>query len=299
MRSHSLMATAATAALLLGAAAPAAVLAQTTVPAPSTAQQGQPMAPGGSVTRSETQGRPAVPAAGQDHSQSMERLSQAAQRLREAVQSMAQQPAGERRNEAMAQAREALQHTQQAMVTLPADLRTRDTYRQAEQRVAEAQQALQGGDRADPERARQAVDAYLVLVPRMRSEMGAGATTAAPGTVSAGPTTASVPLQRVTSLMGTDLIGPNGEKVAEIENLLVDAQGNVRAVVVEWGGFLGIGDREALVPVDRIQLGAAANDRARIGMTREELERLPRFDRDRLAEYGREHGWGEGLRWHR
>ena len=37
---------------------------------------------------------------------------------------MAQQPAGERRNQAAQQAREALLETQQAMVMLPPDLRT-------------------------------------------------------------------------------------------------------------------------------------------------------------------------------
>jgi hypothetical protein len=45
--------------------------------------------------------------------------------LREAVQAMARQPPGERRNRAMDRAREALLETQQAMVQLPADLGTR------------------------------------------------------------------------------------------------------------------------------------------------------------------------------
>ena len=34
-------------------------------------------------------------------------------------------------------------------------------------------------------------------------------------------------------------------------------------------------------------------------MTRERLEQLPRYDRDRLADYGGENGWGEGVRWFR
>lgn len=59
-----------------------------------------------------------------DYTKSMERLQQAAQKLREAVQAMAQQPAGERRNRAAEQARAALLETQQAMVTLPPELRT-------------------------------------------------------------------------------------------------------------------------------------------------------------------------------
>jgi hypothetical protein len=59
-----------------------------------------------------------------NYTESMERLRQAAQKLRESVQAMAQQPAGERRNQAAREAREALLETQQAMVMLPPDLRT-------------------------------------------------------------------------------------------------------------------------------------------------------------------------------
>jgi hypothetical protein len=59
-----------------------------------------------------------------NYTKSMEKLQQAAQKLRESVQAMAQQPAGERRNQAAQQAREALLETQQAMVMLPPELRT-------------------------------------------------------------------------------------------------------------------------------------------------------------------------------
>jgi Beta/Gamma crystallin len=58
-----------------------------------------------------------------DYSRSMERLTKAAQNLREAVQAMATQPAGQGRNEAMRQANDALLETQQAMVQLPPELR--------------------------------------------------------------------------------------------------------------------------------------------------------------------------------
>jgi hypothetical protein len=48
----------------------------------------------------------------------MDRLMQAAQRLREAIQAMATQPAGPHRNKAIKEANEALLETQQVMVTL-------------------------------------------------------------------------------------------------------------------------------------------------------------------------------------
>jgi hypothetical protein len=58
-----------------------------------------------------------------NYTQSMARLQEAAQRLRDAVQAMAQQPAGPARTQAMQQANQALFDTQQAMVQLPPHLR--------------------------------------------------------------------------------------------------------------------------------------------------------------------------------
>lgn len=59
-----------------------------------------------------------------DYSKSMEELQRAAQRLRESIQSLAQQPAGPKRDEAMKLAREALWETQQSMIRLPPELRS-------------------------------------------------------------------------------------------------------------------------------------------------------------------------------
>ena len=104
--------------MLLATSAALAALALASTSAPAPAQQGQAQqgqSGQGSFHRPETQGRPAVPNSDVDYTKSMERLFQAAQRLREAVQAMAQQPPGEHRNRAMDTAREALLETQQAM----------------------------------------------------------------------------------------------------------------------------------------------------------------------------------------
>ncbi|MCW8087225.1 PRC-barrel domain-containing protein [Sabulicella glaciei] len=106
---------------------------------------------------------------------------------------------------------------------------------------------------------------------------------------------AATNLQSAQSLIGTNVVGSNGRDAGEVRNLVVDSSGQVRAALVEWGGFLGLGTREALVPIDRIRMGQG-NERATLNMTREELERLPRYESNRLAEQGREQGWGDNLR---
>ncbi|HEX6321201.1 MAG TPA: hypothetical protein VFZ84_20230 [Burkholderiales bacterium] len=90
-----------------------------------------------------------------NYGESMTRLQQAAQKLREAVQAMAQQPAGPRRNAAADEARQAILETQSAMIQLPPELRTSSgtgpnytasmaRLQEAAQRLREAVQAMAG-----------------------------------------------------------------------------------------------------------------------------------------------------------
>lgn len=164
------------------------------------------------------------------------------------------------------------------------------------QRQGEPQVTMQG---QDAQRQQQAQDRA-----RQGQDQQTGASSATPAPAQSGGSqpqraaatpAAGMALQSVQGLIGTNVVGANGREAGEVRNLLIDGQGRVRAAVVEWGGFLGLGTREAMVPIERIRLGQG-NEQARLEMTREELEALPRHDRDRVAEYGRERGWGEGLR---
>jgi sporulation protein YlmC with PRC-barrel domain len=57
-----------------------------------------------------------------EYSRSMERLQKSAQEVREAIQAMAQQPQGQRRDQAIMEAHEALMDLNQSMAQLPPDL---------------------------------------------------------------------------------------------------------------------------------------------------------------------------------
>jgi len=121
------------------------------------------------------------------------------------------------------------------------------------------------------------------------------------GTAAVAPGAASgvgMPLARAESIVGTKVVGANGRDSGEVENLLIDRSGQVRAAIIEWGGFLGLGQSRAVVPIDQLRFGAAG-ERVRMDLTREQLERLERFDRNRLADYGRDQGWGDNIRLYR
>ncbi len=51
----------------------------------------------------------------------------------------------------------------------------------------------------------------------------------------------------LTGLLGRAVVGETGGQLGRIVDLLVDGQGRVRAVVVDVGGFMGMGSRKVAV----------------------------------------------------
>ncbi len=97
------------------------------------------------------------------------------------------------------------------------------------------------------------------------------------------PAASGIPLARVQSLGSTNLVGANGQNAGEIENLLVDGIGQVRATSVESGRFLDLGPRRAAVPIEQIQLDGGGDRAAE--HSAQELERLGSFDPANLGVY--------------
>ena len=89
----------------------------------------------------------------------------------------------------------------------------------------------------------------------------------------------------VERLIGTDAVAADGRKVGKIENLLVSPNGRVDYVVLEWGGVLGLGQRQVAVPWKDVVLNADSSQ-ATIDMTREQLEQAQRYDPDVPAAAG-------------
>lgn len=83
---------------------------------------------------------------------------------------------------------------------------------------------------------------------------------------------------RASKLMGADLIGPNGDEVAEIEDIVINQNGE-NFVIVTFGGFLGMGDELAAVPLQRVKVVRDDGGEAEFSlpMTVEQLKMAPRF----------------------
>src|SRR4051794_13994226 len=83
--------------------------------------------------------------------------------------------------------------------------------------------------------------------------------------------------KQVGSLIGTHAVTADNKDIGEIQNVLVNPNGQVEAVIVEWGGFLGLGQKEAAVPWNRVNLNKSG-DRIVIDMTRKEMAAMPEYN---------------------
>jgi hypothetical protein len=58
---------------------------------------------------------------------------------------------------------------------------------------------------------------------------------------------------RASKLVGLNVYGPNDEKIGDISEVLMDRNGNVHAVVIGVGGFLGIGRKDVALPFNSLK----------------------------------------------
>jgi sporulation protein YlmC with PRC-barrel domain len=115
----------------------------------------------------------------------------------------------------------------------------------------------------------------------------AGATpeAAEPAAGTTGPAEAIIPEQaetqlRAEDLMGTTTVGPDGEEVGEVEDLIFDEQEKITGVVIGVGGFLGIGKKEVGLDWDQAALAEdkdAGTKKIMINLTKADLEAAPDF----------------------
>ena len=76
---------------------------------------------------------------------------------------------------------------------------------------------------------------------------------------------------KVESLLGKVVTSASGEKLGPVTDILVGHSGDVRAAVIDFGGFLGVGTRKVAVAWSALRFSSGA---IALNMTRDEL-RVP------------------------
>ena len=86
-------------------------------------------------------------------------------------------------------------------------------------------------------------------------------------------------LLSTSTLRKTDVVNRQGESLGSIEDIMLDPQnGRVEYAVLDFGGFLGIGDKLFAVPLQAFEIDRT-NERFVLDVTKDRLENAPGFDK--------------------
>jgi sporulation protein YlmC with PRC-barrel domain len=83
----------------------------------------------------------------------------------------------------------------------------------------------------------------------------------------------------VTNLLNASVYGADDSAIGEIEDIIIKSDGKIEGIVVSVGGFLGIGEKNVALSLDRFKVIPEADGKARITViaTTEELREAPAF----------------------
>jgi sporulation protein YlmC with PRC-barrel domain len=80
---------------------------------------------------------------------------------------------------------------------------------------------------------------------------------------------------------GAPVMSRDGDKLADVSEVLLTEDGSIEAIVVNVGGFLGIGSKPVEVPFDKVTLQTNDEDGEMsiiIPMTEQDLKDMPRYE---------------------
>jgi uncharacterized protein YrrD len=92
----------------------------------------------------------------------------------------------------------------------------------------------------------------------------------------------------IQEALGADVVNAAGEDIAEIEDLILDQNGEDYEIL-SVGGFFGIGEKKVAVPLEQLQLG---DTEAYImtAETEEQLEQMPEYDEEQYQPHAEQQG---------
>ena len=83
---------------------------------------------------------------------------------------------------------------------------------------------------------------------------------------------------KVGDLEGKNVYGADGKKVGDIATVLADAQQKAQAVTIDVGGFLGVGTKNVVMPLESLKPGPE-KDTLSTSLTKAQIEALAEWKR--------------------
>jgi PRC-barrel domain len=83
-------------------------------------------------------------------------------------------------------------------------------------------------------------------------------------------------------ILGREVRSAANEDMGRVVDVIVDREGNVRAAVIDFGGFLGVGSRKLVVDWGALRFGGVANKRDSITLelTKAQVSAAPEYKED-------------------
>ena len=88
-----------------------------------------------------------------------------------------------------------------------------------------------------------------------------------------------LPNHEVQGILGREVLGSTGEDMGRIVDVLVDHGGQVRAAIIDFGGFLGVGSRKIAVEWNALHFPPPIQADAKITLelTRDQVKAAPEY----------------------
>jgi hypothetical protein len=105
---------------------------------------------------------------------------------------------------------------------------------------------------------------------------------AAPKTPAPPPSVTIIGAKEAHGVLGRDVRSPADEDMGHIVDVIVDRAGVVRAAVIDFGGFLGVGSRKIVVDWNALHFGHVADkgDSITLELTKEQVIAAPEYKED-------------------
>jgi PRC-barrel domain len=88
--------------------------------------------------------------------------------------------------------------------------------------------------------------------------------------------------REVHGVLGRDIRSAANEDMGKIIDVIVDRSGEVRAAVIDFGGFLGVGSRKIVVDWKALRFGRVADktDSVTLELTKDQVKAAPEYKED-------------------
>ena len=105
---------------------------------------------------------------------------------------------------------------------------------------------------------------------------------AAPKEPSPPPSVTIIGAADAHGVLGRDVRSTTDEDMGRIVDVIVDREGVVRAAVIDFGGFLGVGSRKIVVDWNALHFGRVADktDSVTLELTQEQVKAAPEYKED-------------------